>query len=109
MNQKDRDRLKEREFLSLIKNASRNRLIITSVVLITFLLIMGGIGLALLGDTNPIDQEWKEILLLVLGAFIASYGKIIDFWFQKDNQVERELIDAAEGDEECKDCDKKDC
>lgn len=101
MNQKDRQRLKEIEFLNLIKNSSRNRLIITTVVLLTFLLIMFGIGLALLGEsTTSINQEWKEILLLVLGAFIASYGKIIDFWFQKDNSVERDLIDAAEGDDD---------
>lgn len=108
MNRKDKDRLKEQEFLSLIRNSSRNRLVITTVVLLTFLLIMFGIGLAILGgDSAPINQEWKEVLLLVLGAFISSYGKIIDFWFQKDNTVERDLIDAAEGeddDDKCSDC-----
>lgn len=106
MNQKQR--MKEKEFLNIIKSTNRNRLIITTVVLVTFLLIMFGIGVALLGgDTsNTINQEWKEILLLVLGAFIASYGKIIDFWFAKNNEVDRDLIDAAEGDDEdkCGDC-----
>lgn len=109
MDKKDRDRLKEQEFLSLIKSSNRNRLVITTVVLLTFLLIMFGIGAAILGDdSKPINQEWKEVLLLVLGAFIASYGKIIDFWFQKNNTVERDLIDAAEGDDvkkdKCDDC-----
>jgi len=28
-----------------------------------------------------INQEWKEILLLVLGAFLGSYSRVIDFWF----------------------------
>lgn len=106
MNQKQR--MKEKEFLNIIKSTNRNRLIITTVVLVTFLLIMFGIGAALLGgDTsNTINQEWKEILLLVLGAFIASYGKIIDFWFAKNNEVDKDLIDAAEGDDEdrCGDC-----
>ena len=27
------------------------------------------------------STEWKELLLLLLGAFIGSYGKIIDYWF----------------------------
>ena len=105
MDKKEKQQLREKEFLSLIKNASRNRLIITTVVLLTFLLIMFGIGVALLGENSaPINQEWKEVLLLVLGAFIASYGKIIDFWFQKDNSVEKELIDAAEGDDDRRKC-----
>ena len=65
------------------KNANRNRFVITAVVLGTFFLIMMGIGGAILGDgdTPAINQEWKEILLLVLGAFLGSYSRIIDFWF----------------------------
>lgn len=63
--------------------AHRNRFLITAVVLCTFFLIMMGIGLAILGngDTPSINQEWKEILLLVLGAFLGSYSRVIDFWF----------------------------
>jgi len=65
------------------KNRARNRFVITAVVLATFFLIMLGIGTAILGngDTPSINQEWKEILLLVLGAFLGSYSRIIDFWF----------------------------
>jgi len=65
------------------KNANRNRFVITSVVLGTFFMIMAGIGAAILGpdDTPSINQEWKEVLLLVLGAFLGSYSRIIDFWF----------------------------
>jgi len=65
------------------KNRNRNRFFITSVVLGTFFFIMVGIGHAILGDgdTPAINQEWKEILLLVLGAFLGSYSRIIDFWF----------------------------
>lgn len=65
------------------RNANRNRFVITAVVLGTFFLIMMGIGGAILGDgdTPAINQEWKEILLLVLGAFLGSYSRIIDFWF----------------------------
>lgn len=65
------------------KDRAKNRLIITSVVLLTFFFIMLGIGTAILGDgdTPSINQEWKEILLLVLGAFLGSYSRIIDFWF----------------------------
>ena len=68
-----------------VKNVNRNRFVITSVVLGTFFFIMVGIGVAILGrgDSPSINQEWKEILLLVLGAFLGSYSRIIDFWFNK--------------------------
>jgi len=97
---------KEKEFLQLIKNRNRNRLIITTVVLVTFLLIMTGIGFALFTESS-MSQEWKEILLLVLGAFIASYGKIIDFWFEKNDEKDKSLIDAADENNKIEsDCDK---
>ena len=64
-------------------NAHRNRFVITAVILATFFLIMMGIGFAIIGDgdTPSINQEWKEILLLVLGAFLGSYSRVVDFWF----------------------------
>ena len=43
---------------------------------------MIGIGIALFSEA-AMGAEWKEILLLVLGAFIASYGKIIDSGFKR--------------------------
>ena len=65
------------------RNANRNRFVITAVILATFFLIMMGIGGAILGDgdTPAINQEWKEILLLVLGAFLGSYSRVVDYWF----------------------------
>ena len=69
--------------------AQRNRFVITTVVLGTFFLIMLGIGLAILGpgqQAPDINQEWKEILLLVLGAFLGSYSRIIDFWFNTNDE-----------------------
>jgi len=94
------------------RSAQRNRFIITSVVLGTFFLIMVGIGEAILGngDTPAIDQEWKEILLLVLGAFLGSYSRIIDFWFNAsdDDGVPGESFSApSPGPHYCDNCGDK--
>ena len=64
-------------------NSHRNRFFITAVILATFFLIIVGIGGAILapGETPSINQEWKEVLLLVLGAFLGSYSRVVDFWF----------------------------
>jgi hypothetical protein len=90
------------------KGVRRNRFIITTVVLVTFLLIMVGIGIALFSEA-AMGSEWKEILLLVLGAFIASYGKIIDFWFNAsdDDGVPGESITPysdSQGPSYCDNC-----
>ena len=90
------------------KGVRRNRFIITTVVLVTFLLIMVGIGAALFSEA-AMGSEWKEILLLVLGAFIASYGKIIDFWFNAsdDDGIPGESLTPtaiSEGPNYCDNC-----
>jgi len=84
----------DKQLLQILKSTNRNRLVITSLVLTTFMLIMIGIGAALFSEA-AMGAEWKEILLLVLGAFIASYGKIIDFWFQKQD-TDTALIKAVD-------------
>ena len=40
---------------------------------------------------TAVGQEWKELLLLLLGAFIGSYGKIIDYWFS-DTDKDKMLV-----------------
>ena len=52
-------------------------------------IIMGIFG-AIIGNT-AISGEWKELLLLLLGAFIGSYGKIIDYWFS-DTDKDKMLV-----------------
>jgi hypothetical protein len=42
-------------------------------------------------NKNSIEGEWKELLLLLLGAFIGSYGKIIDYWFS-DTDKDKMLV-----------------
>tara|TARA_E500000318_G_scaffold111298_1_gene129369 strand:- start:4395 stop:4712 length:318 start_codon:yes stop_codon:yes gene_type:complete len=87
------------------KNRARNRFVITAVVLATFFLIMLGIGTAILGDGNTpsINQEWKEILLLVLGAFLGSYSRIIDFWFN-GNDVNMDGVPDTAASADCPPC-----
>jgi hypothetical protein len=54
------------------------------------MLIIAGIFTAITYGT-AIAGEWKELLLLLLGAFIGSYGKIIDYWFS-DTDKDKMLV-----------------
>jgi hypothetical protein len=70
----------DRKFFELLMRTMHRRWLITAMVLLTFVLIVAGITGAVYMGTH-IAGEWKELLLLMLGAFIGSYGKIIDYWF----------------------------
>jgi hypothetical protein len=54
------------------------------------MLIIGGIFASIV-TKSEIAGEWKELLLLLLGAFIGSYGKIIDYWFS-DTDKDKMLV-----------------
>ena len=77
-------------FRDLLNSMMKRRWYITAMVLGGFMLIMGGIFASIIGNT-VIAGEWKELLLLLLGAFIGSYGKIIDYWFS-DTDKDKMLV-----------------
>jgi hypothetical protein len=77
-------------FKDLLNSMMKRRWYITALVLGSFMLIIGGIFAAVVSNTG-IAGEWKELLLLLLGAFIGSYGKIIDYWFS-DTDKDKMLV-----------------
>jgi len=77
-------------FKELLNSMMKRRWFITAIVLCGFMIIMAGIFAAIM-NKNEISGEWKELLLLLLGAFIGSYGKIIDYWFS-DTDKDKMLV-----------------
>jgi hypothetical protein len=77
-------------FKDLLYQMMTRRWLITAIVLGGFMFIIGGIFIAIVKGTT-IEGEWKELLLLLLGAFIGSYGKIIDYWFS-DTDKDKMLV-----------------
>ena len=77
-------------FRDLLDAMMKRRWFITAIVLGGFMVIILGIFVAIMNQ-NPMSTEWKELLLLLLGAFIGSYGKIIDYWFS-DTDKDKMLV-----------------
>ena len=77
-------------FKDLLNAMMKRRWFITAIVLGGFMVIIMGIFGAIL-NKSAIEGEWKELLLLLLGAFIGSYGKIIDYWFS-DTDKDKMLV-----------------
>jgi hypothetical protein len=77
-------------FKELLGSMMKRRWFITAIVLGGFMIIIMGIFAAIINKSS-IEGEWKELLLLLLGAFIGSYGKIIDYWFS-DTDKDKMLV-----------------
>jgi hypothetical protein len=77
-------------FKELLNSMMQRRWYISAMVLGGFMIIIGGIFGAITTNTAA-SAEWKELLLLMLGAFIGSYGKIIDYWFS-DTDKDKMLV-----------------
>ena len=77
-------------FKELLGKMMARRWFITALVLGTFIMIIAGIFVAV-SNNAVMAGEWKELLMLLLGAFIGSYGKIIDYWFS-DTDKDKMLV-----------------
>ena len=77
-------------FRELLNKMMSRRWYITAMVLGGFIVIIAGIFAAISLQT-PMAAAWKELLMLLLGAFIGSYGKIIDYWFS-DTDKDKMLV-----------------
>lgn len=87
---------KQNRFNIIFQKMMSVRWYITFITMITLLAILCGIVLSIMVKAD-MAQEWKEILLLILGAFIGSYNRVIDFWF---NNSQRDQIMLQKIDEE---------
>ena len=77
-------------FKQLLNSMMQRRWYISAMVLGGFMMIIAGMFTAIAMKT-AMAAEWKELLLLLLGAFIGSYGKIIDYWFS-DTDKDKMLV-----------------
>lgn len=76
---------RDQKFNYLLQTMMSNRWKITLVVLFTFFFIVFGIVLAVLFKAE-IQEAWKELLLILLGAFVGNLNKVVDFYFSSEDR-----------------------
>ena len=82
------------ELISIIKYINAKKWYLSFfLVLILFMIIFMMMVMVAFG--KDVTEEWKEVLLVLLGAFVASFSKLIDFWFN-NQEAENELLKAAQ-------------
>ena len=69
----------------MLQQMQANRWRITAIVLGLFTLIILGINAGVfLGKS--IGEDWKEMLLILLGAFVGNLNKVVDYWFNSEDR-----------------------
>lgn len=75
----------KQRFNFMLQNMQSNRWKITLLVLFIFFFIVFGIVLAVIFKAS-IQESWKELLLILMGAFVGNLNKVVDFWFSNDDR-----------------------
>jgi antibiotic biosynthesis monooxygenase (ABM) superfamily enzyme len=72
-------------FYYMLQQMQSNRWKITLVVLSLFFFIILGINSAVFFGV-AIAESWKELLLILLGAFVGNLNKVVDYWFNSEDR-----------------------
>jgi hypothetical protein len=72
-------------FYFMLQQMQNNRWKITSIVLFLFFFIIAGINSAVFFGIS-IEESWKEMLLILLGAFVGNLNKVVDYWFNSEDR-----------------------
>ena len=72
-------------FYYMLQQMQANRWRITVIVLFLFFFIIAGINSAVFFGVS-IEENWKEMLLILFGAFVGNLNKVVDYWFNSEDR-----------------------
>ena len=82
------------ELIGIIKFRQNKKWLISIVVVSLFATILG-LMIWFMSSGVDVMGGWKEILLLMLGGFVGSFAKVIDFWFN-NAEADVKLLEHAD-------------
>jgi|TARA_R100001015_G_C4546691_1_gene109485 uncharacterized membrane protein YedE/YeeE len=57
------------------------RAFFTTIIFSSFSLIL----YLLFNPTYVLEDKFRDLLNIIVGSFLVSFGKVIDFWFKREN------------------------
>jgi uncharacterized membrane protein (DUF485 family) len=72
-------------FYYMLQQMQANRWRITAIVLGIFVLIILGINAGVFFGAS-ISEDWKEMLLILLGAFVGNLNNVVDYCFNSEDR-----------------------
>ena len=66
-----------------------------SIAVVSLFYVILGLMIFFMAQGKDVTSGWKEILLLMLGGFVGSFAKVIDFWFN-NQENDNKLLEHAD-------------
>ena len=89
------DQIINEELLKLIMYRSQRKWYSTISIIAIFAMILA-LMMMFIALGKDISVGWKEVLLVLIGAFVGSWSKVIDFWFNNAEQDNTLLENASD-------------
>ena len=83
-----------KELVGIIKYRQQKKWNVSLIIMVIFMVVLL-LMIYFIGQGKDLMPEWKEILLLMLGGFIASFSKVVDFWFN-NQENDNKLLEHAD-------------
>ena len=83
------------ELLKLIMYRSQRKWYSTISIIAIFAMILV-LMMIFIATGKEISEGWKDVLLVLIGAFVGSWSKVIDFWFNNAEQDNTLLENASD-------------
>ena len=78
-----------------IINYRQSRKWYVSIAVVGMFSLILALMIYFMSQGKDVTDGWKEILLLMLGVFVGSFAKVIDFWFN-NQENDNKLLEHAD-------------
>ena len=93
--QERNEQIVNEELLKLIMYRSQRKWYSTISIIAIFAMILV-LMMIFIATEKEISEGWKDVLLVLIGAFVGSWSKVIDFWFNNAEQDNTLLENASD-------------
>ena len=93
--QEQNEQVINEELLKLIMYRSQRKWYSTISIIAIFAMILA-LMMLFVALGKDISEGWKEVLLVLIGAFVGSWSKVIDLWFNNAEQENTLLENESE-------------
>ena len=83
-----------KELLEIILYRQQRKYYLSMGLIGIKLCLVAGI-LLMVALQKTLQDSWKEVMLVILGGFVGSIGKLVDFWFNSQSD-DQQLVESAQ-------------
>ena len=85
--------------LEVIKDRQQKKFQLSLALISIKLILVGIIAMGII-TKNVLQEGWKEVILVIVGGYISSFAKLVEFWYNSpadDQELVRSSQDFSTG------------